>query len=292
MLARIAFVLAVGAASATPVRVSPMSDEGPAASGGWFAWMQSATPNPHPPFSTTHVYVRHGDGPIVRVGPANRYAQTGGIDGRRLVLQVYDAGRSRIGYAELPETRVHYYGAAVNTTAWQWRPSVSGSWLLFGRIELATRTYEIVLANTVSGDVRVLANVRGHGAYAAPGQVNGDWATWISCPDNDCRAFRYRISSRRALAMPVLGGPAYWHFGVSVSRTGVTYFGVGRGCADVRLVRYRGGRITTLLRLTHGHAFQYSYVDDAGRRRPRILFDRTGCARSALSDIYAVVDRR
>jgi hypothetical protein len=139
--------------------------------------------------------------------------------------------------------------------------------------------------------VRVLDTVSGHAAYSAPGQVNGAYAAWISCPVNGCRAYRYSMRTAVATRMPALGAPLYWHFGPSVARTSDVYFGVGRGCADLRLVGWRAGRVTTLLRFPTGQAFQYSWVDDAARRDPRVLFDRTGCERSALSDLYEVVDR-
>ena len=280
-----------GLPGAQPVRTSAASEEGPAATGGWLAWSQSARPNPQPPLSTTHVYVRRPDGRVVQVGPRDRFAQTGGIDGHVLALQVYGRDRSRIARLDLETGRLAYYGSFVNGRAWQWRPSISGPWLLFGRIDYAQRVYEIVLANVRTREVRVLDKLGGHAAYSAPGQVNGDYAVWISCPDNDCRAYRYAIRERSTMRMPALGAPVYWHFGPSVSRAGDVYFGVGRGCADVRLVRYRRGRVTTLLSFPAGQAFQYSWVDDAGRRDPRVLFDEVGCSRSALSDIYAVVDR-
>ena len=126
MVAKVALVVAVsaglvgGTQRAVPVLVSSRSEEGPAASHGWLAWMESSQPNPSPPWSTTAVYARRSNGHRFRVGPRNRYAQTGGLDGRRLVLQVYDAFRSRIGYADLPETRVRYYGPTINTKLWQW----------------------------------------------------------------------------------------------------------------------------------------------------------------------------
>ncbi len=278
-----------------PVRTSPASEEGPAASGSWLAWSQSAGVNPRPPLSTTHVYVRRPDGRVVRVGPPNRYAQTGGIDGHTLVLQVYDREFSRIARVDLESGHLRYYGGFVNDSGWQWRPSLSGPWLLFGRIDYGRNRYEILLANTKTHEVRRLARVSGHGAYAAPGQVNGNYAVWISCPDNACRAYRYTIGAGRTTRMPALGTPLYWHFGPSVTRSGGVYFGIsttpGRGCAAVRLVRYRAGRVTTLLSFPAGQAFQYSWADDAHRAHPRVLFDRVGCSRSALSDIYGLVDR-
>lgn len=69
--------------------------------------MQSPGVNPVPPRSTTSVYVRT-DGRTIRVNPQGTYAQTGGIDGHRLVLQVTRAGQSRLALYSLTSRKPRY----------------------------------------------------------------------------------------------------------------------------------------------------------------------------------------
>jgi hypothetical protein len=73
-----------------------------------------------------------------------------------------------------------------------------------------------------------------------------------------------------------------------LTRNGTVYYGNGRGCADVRLLRWRSGSVTTVLRFPSNTAFQYSYVVDA--ESPTGYYDRVGCSRGDLSSIYRVVD--
>jgi hypothetical protein len=298
VVARAALAAAVlaGAATATaasptptPVVNGPGDNSGPVAADGWFAWMHSATPNPLPPASHTVVLVRRGAGPAWRANPRGTYAQTGGIDGRKLVIQLIRGGASKLAAVDLGSRKLTMLPFDAGTSAWLWRPSVSGRWILYGKIDYALRSYGIVLADRSTGARRTLAVVDGHAAYAAPGQVNGRYAVWIACPGNQCRAYRYDIRTRERVAMPLLGGYAYSQFGPSVARDGTVYYGNTRECGDVRLVRWRNGSTKTILRFPPHTAFVYGYVEDGPRRA--IYYDRVGCSRSDLSSIYRIVDR-
>jgi hypothetical protein len=281
---------AAAAGSPTPTAVIQGGDNGgPVSSGGWLAWMHSATPNPLPPASHTVVLVRRGKDRAWRANPGGTYAETGGIDGRTLVIQLIRGGTSKLAEVDLRTRRLTLLPLEAKTSAWLWRPSLSGPWLLYGRIDYATRSYEIVLTNRATGATRTVAVVDGHAAYAAPGQVNGRYAVWIGCPDNHCRAYRYDIRTQRRVAMPLLGGYAYAQFGPSVTRDGTVYYGNALACADVRLVRWRNGRAKSILRFRPNRAFQYSYATDD--REPAIYFDQVGCGRNDLASVYRIVDR-
>ena len=130
----------------------------------------------------------------------------------------------------------------------------------------------------------MLDEVRGHAAYAAPGQVNGRYAVWIGCPDNSCRVHRYDIRSRRETLIPTIGGYEYWQFGPSVTDDGTVFLGTGRGCADVRLLRWRDGQVATVRRFPSGTAFQYSFAQ--GVKPATVYYDQVGCDRDDLSSIY------
>lgn len=296
MIARAAVAAAVLATAATaasptptPVVQGPGDNSGPVTADGWLAWMHSATPNPLPPASHTVVLVRRGGGRPWQANPRGTYAETGGIDGRTLILQLIRGGTSKLAEVDLRTRKLSLLPIETRTSAWLWRPSLSGRWLLYGRIDYATGSYGIVLANRATGARRELSVVAGHAAYAAPGQINGRYAVWIGCPDNHCRAYRYDIRTGRRLAMPLLGGYAYTQFGPSVARDGTVYYGNVRACGDVRLVRWRNGSVKTILRFPPHTAFVYSYVEDGPQRA--IYYDRVGCDRDDLSSIYRIVDR-
>jgi hypothetical protein len=290
MLASLAFAVAAAALAPAPVLTGPASEEGPARSARWLAWMQSARPNPNPPASRTSVYVRDlRTGRTRRVNPRGTYAATGGLDGSRLVLQLIRGGLSDIAVVDLPGRRLRLLPPSIDTRLWEWRPSLSGRWLLFGRIDYRSRTYATLLADLRTQHVVELDSVTGHGAYAAPGQVNGGFAVWMSCPDNVCNVYRYDIRRRTTLELPDPGRYRHWQFGPSVTSDGTVYFGRALlGCSQISLMRFRNGRVTRLLRLPEGVAFQYSYAFGRPGGAADVYFDRVGCERTSLSDVYRI----
>jgi hypothetical protein len=296
VLARAAAVvtaLAATASSAAPAPTAvvggPGDNSGPVAAGPWLAWMHSATPNLLPPAGHTDVLVRYGNGRVWQANPHGTHAQTGGIAGRTLVIQLVRDGRSKLAEVDLETRKLTMLPIEAGTSAWLWRPSLSGKWLLYGRIDYATRSYSVVLTNRTTGAKRAIDVVDGHAAYAAPGQVNGRYAVWIGCPDNHCRAYRYDIRTGRRNAMPLLGGYAYSQFGPSVTQDGTVYYGNMRECGDVRLVRWRHGSVKTILRFPPRTAFVYSYAEDGPKAT--IYYDRVGCDPDDLSSVYRIVDR-
>jgi len=281
--------LAGGSSSVRPIPIvhGGGSDEGPVAENGWFAWMNSSTVNVIPPISHTVVYVRYRGGPKWRANPPGTFAETGGISGHTLVIQLIDQG-SELASVDLRTRALHLLPAPFNEQhRFEWRPSLSGPWLLYGSIDYAAQRYSIVLANLRTRQVRALDEAHGHAAYAAPGQVNGQYATWITCPDNHCIAYRYDIATGTTVPMPPIGGARYWQFGPSVTADGTVYFGLAYLC-DVRLVRWRNGKVRTIYHFPPNTAFQYSYVTDT--TPPTIYYDEVACGFHALSNIDAIRD--
>jgi hypothetical protein len=272
---------------ARPILVGAASEEGPAASRRALAWMQSRGVNPVPPRSRTDVFVRSG-GRTVRVNPLGTHAQTGGIDGRWLVLQISRQGRSRLARYDLQEHRLSYLPGFVNDGAWLWRPDIDRGRILYGAIvpgRSQSLRYEIRLADVRSRSVRTLARLDGHADYAAPGQLRGAWATWVSCPDNVCNVWRENLDTAHAEAAPDPDYLRHSQFGPAVDIHGTVYFGrLLSPCDKAEIRRWDGAHDTRVVRLPPNTAFQYAYL---GKRSDRLYFDLVGCARSARSDIYA-----
>jgi hypothetical protein len=267
-----------------------LSEEGGAQKGPWLAWMESDAPNLSPPRSTTRVLVRNTrSGEVERVNPRGTFAETGDISGGRLYFQLIGRNRSSIASLELTTHRLVLLPRFVNQGRWAWRPSVSGRWLLFGEIDYAAGRYAIVAADLRKRTRRVVAAVAGHAAYAAPGQVSGDWATWITCPGNKCNVHRLNLRTWVEADAPgasVVGLPRY---GPSVAPDGTVYFGQSTPvCGASKIMRWsRGNRLETVATLADGTAFQYSYVNTE-RGRTRLLYDAVACDKHALSDIYVL----
>jgi hypothetical protein len=225
----------------------------------------------------------------VRVNPPGTSAQTGGIDGRWLVLQIAQRGRSRLARYDLKTHRLAYFPAFVNDGAWLWRPDVDAHRILYGAIvpgRSAVLRYEIRLADTHRRTVRVLISLDGHADYAAPGQLRGDWATWVSCPDNVCNVWRENLATGHAESAPDPNQLANSQFGPAVDTHGNVYFGRATNlCANAEIRSWDGRRDRLVLRLATHTAFQYAYL---AKGADTLYFDLVGCARAARSDIYAV----
>ena len=72
---------------------------------------------------------------------------------------------------------------------------MSGDWILFGRQVLAQHRSLVLLHNTSTDDTITLADIRGAGTIAHPGQVSGNWAVWDRCTAHRvCDVYRYDIA--------------------------------------------------------------------------------------------------
>jgi hypothetical protein len=222
------------------------------------------------------VLLRHGAGPAVPVTPPGVLAASGGMDGRTLVVQLVRGGQSDLGLVDLRTRRLRSPSVGVNTQLWEWRGSVADRRLLFGRVDFGSQRYDIVLHDLRTGAERILDSVRGHAAYAEPGQVSGSYAVWAACPDNFCSIYRYDIRTGGRLRIPSAYGRVL--YAPSVAANGDVYYGLGPGpCgSDVTLRRYRRGRAATVLRLPTGYDFRFSTVARIGGQT-RVLLDGGRC---------------
>ena len=227
------------------------------------------------------VFMSRAGGRPVRITPAGVVAASGGMDARRLVVQVIRDHVSDLELFDLKTRRFRQPPHGVNTRAWEWRGSISGHRLLFGRFN-GVNTYDIVLANLSTGRERILDSVSGHGAYAEPGQVSGRYAVWAGCPDNFCSVYRYNIANGSRLR--VRGDCGHVASAPSVAASGDVYYGYAlRGCGSaVQLRRFRQGVGSRVLQtLAVGYDVRFTNTD--GRR---VVFDRVHCSHDNF-DVFA-----
>ena len=180
--------------------------------------------------------------------------------------------------------------AGVNTSSWEYWPSESGDWLLFGRRN-AAGTRRIILFNLVTKQSRELDEV-GANSHVAPGQVNGDYAVWYRCtPTKKCDVFRYQISTQTKLRLP---DADRYQRAPSVSKDGTVYFerSDGKVCeVPNKLMRYQNGDVSPVMEVPFGEHIGDTYVDsdDFGAK---VFFDRFDCEDSTRSNLYRIDDRR
>jgi hypothetical protein len=300
MLTRILIIATALAAAATvpaaaavlsdePVRATPANELKASADGdqGYLAWSQNSAA--HPNHYDAYVSL-HGATPV-KVNLAGTSGWNGGIDGNRLIYQQVRYGQSDLRIFDLTgHTRTT--PANVNTLLWEWRPTISGDWILFGRENFrATPSQEwVVLHNVATGQSITLAHTTN--GSSAPGQVNGDFATYMTCGTAACNVFRYQISSGLIVKMP--NPRLRIQYAPSVSSNGTVYYASsGPACGqDVHLLRFTPGSSSVaslLARFPSGADLDSSYVDDRANGDRFLFHDRGACSRNNQS-IYRFID--
>lgn len=269
------------------VRTGPGGVSQVTGGGGFIAWSGNTPKRPN----RYDVYVRPAGGEKFRVARRRWRSSLGGIDGRVLVYQENKGGVSDIKLFNLRSGKRRDL-PSVNTKRWEYWPSKSGRFVLFGRIYPAAERRGVFLQNLRTNELTRLAWVP-VGQYLAPGQVNGDWAVWnVWNPERGkARVFRLNIPSGNVREAPLQA----FAWGPSVTHRGTVFFGAtGKDCGEnARLMRWRGGnRSQTVLRLPARTDLSDTFVHTTNSGKIQVLHNRIDCDDLATgSDMYRFVDR-
>ena len=218
-------------------------------------------------------------------------AQVGGIDGTTLIYQTIRNGQSNLRLFDLV-SHVRSTPAGVNTKRWEYRATISGDWILFGRIwgSRAPASFQVVLHNTNTAETRVLAQriKRRHRTLDA-GQVNGDFATWdqanFQTPSSN--VFLYQISTAAKTRIPGPTGKLQYYPAVTPDGN-VFYVRSGNGCGKhVVLREYSSGIDTPLAVLPSGYDVFKTFAVDEGGGVTSLYFDRYQCS-TGKAHIYKI----
>ena len=215
---------------------------------------------------------------------------TGSVTGGGVILQATQTRDSDLVRYDLATGETVRVSDRTSDPRWQWRPSASGRWMLFGehRVDAPAAPWRVLLRDTATGEIRVLARSTSHCRCATPGQVNGDYAVWSAGPVGD--VFRYTISTGEILQIPNPSGVRLHAPAVSADGT-VYYVASGRGCGvRVDLVRYEpDGTVTTLFEMARNREPIATSVFDETDGSATLYFDRTRCL-TGEADILAIGD--
>jgi hypothetical protein len=281
------------ASAPVPVKVSVRNEIYPAFGGEYFTWSKSRRSTSSP----FDAYLQRGTNPAVKLNAKGTQGYAGGTDGVRVAYQEATGVKSDIRLFDVA-TSHRSSPKGVNTKRWEWRPSISGNWLLFNRgMIFSSALQQVLLKNLVTGETRVLDSVKNRNAGLQVGQVNGNYAVWMRCQAATCNVFRYDIVAATKTQIPSSGKVQY---SPSVSAAGTTYFGrSGANCGEsVELVKVTLTGVTSVLyALPGGKDFQSTFAaavpgggpPPAGISTTRVFFDIGSC-RPARVDIYSVDD--
>jgi hypothetical protein len=250
----------------------------------YFAWTKNSGAKP-----------KHFDAFLTRTGDPRVKLNTkgeafvGGIDPPVVAFQQVVNGNSNLRlYNADTQTRTSP-PAGVNTFDWEWEPSISGDWLLFGR---QTSSTQLVILHSLTTPTEVVLDQGRRFRHA--GQVNGDFAVWTRCTRTTCNVVRRQIST---VADAVLPKPSTkYQYGAAVTSTGIAYVArSGAKCgANVKIVRYfgvtdpPGGTVVADLG-TNGRDLWSAYARDNDDGSVDVFYDRYLCNKNT-SDVYRVND--
>lgn len=249
----------------------------------YFAWTRSTR-------DRYHAYLSTDAAPRILIDP--RAAQdtfTGSIVHGGVILQVVEGTDSDIVRYDIATGASAPVSDRTSDPHWQWRPTASGRWLLFGerRSDTADAPSKVVLLRAGDGETRILARSASRCRCILPGQVNGDYAVWSKGAMGT--VFRYRISTRETVRIP---NPSNMHdHAASVSSDGTVYFARAAGGCGASAGLYRfgpDGTTTQLLQLRSGRDVLQTSVFDEADGSATLSFDRTTCS-TRKSDIMAIL---
>jgi hypothetical protein len=253
----------------------------------FIAWQQNSRAHPR----HYDVYARPlGGGEKFKVNAPSTNGANGEIDGDRLVYQQFKRGASDLKFFNLSSKGRSNPPRRVNTDQWEYWPSLSGRWLLFGRL-YGSGTRRIILFDLSTNSARRLDRVRHDGAFLAPGQVNGDYAVWSKCRSaRKCDVERYHIPDGASKTIP---NPTGQQHAPSVAEDGTVFFARSRGAcgSGVRLVRYSlDGTSAVLWQLPSGDDIGATSVHLDADGTTMVLYDHFACREAAESDAWRIAE--
>jgi hypothetical protein len=253
----------------------------------FLAWQQNTRKHP----GHYDVFARPiSGGDTFRVNAAGTKGANGGIDGDLLVYQQFDRGKSDLKFFDLRSKDRTSPPAGVNTRRWEYWPSMSGQWLLFGRLA-RDGSRDIILYDLSTGDATKLDEVRGGDTSLVPGQVNGDYAVWHRCTrGTKCNVILYSISDGVETKIP---NPGAFQYAPSVSPDGtVTFARSASGCGNrVRLIRSPlNGPTSVLWQIPSGADVGTTRVFVGTQGNATLYFDNFACGQPAASDVWQILE--
>jgi hypothetical protein len=261
LLLGIAFIVL---ASSAPAQAGPVledvvstkaHEDHPTASAEFEAWSAYQRQN-----DAWSVYARPTGGTRFKVNGGRRDAVTGAIDGATLVYQSFTRRSSSIRFFDLLTKTTTSAPDAVNTDAWEYWPSLSGDLLLFGRVT-GDVDRDLILYDLSTGTETVLDHTNGTRRNIQPGQVNGNYAVWVTFTPSSCQAYVYDIAAGTTTAVPRPDDRC--QYGASVGSDGTAYVGQSAfGCGrHVQLLAYPvGGSVSQVVSLERGTDFFFTFA--------------------------------
>ena len=183
--------------------------------------------------------------------------------------------------------------AGVNKPSWEFNPTISGKWLLFGR--QSGRNYrrsQVILRSLTSKTSFVLADVSTKGDVVYPGQINGNWVVWGRCGPSSCSVYRWNLTTKAGNKLVNTLQRDTYEFNPAVAADGTAYYvHAGPYCGQrTRLVKHGvGAPETVLTAFNNGVGLGELTAAANPVSGTDVYFTKVRCALNS-SDVYKVLD--
>jgi hypothetical protein len=285
-------VLASVALAATPAKVlgSPRNEIDPTKESGNLAYGLGRAGHPN----QFDVYLKKaGTSTRIKVNATGTQAANPNIDignttlGDVLAFAQWSGGDADLKLWDIANGGRRNPPPGVNTNAGEWKPSIDGDHLLFGRGPAHQRYMTKVVLYDLTTNTPTIVDTAPTNGIVFPGIVNGDWATWTECSPSDCRAWRYQISLAAKTEVPSSARLIYTS-AIGTDGT-VWYVQSGIGCgANVKIRRHALAMApTTLVDLPPGIDVNINDLDDSVSTR-QVFFSRVNCSNVNNWNLYRV----
>jgi hypothetical protein len=181
-------------------------------------------------------------------------------------------------------------GTGVNTNNWEFFPSISQDWILFGRI--ISHEKRIILFDRNTSQMTTLDSVPYPGTgYISPASVTETYATWTKCGKTSCNVFYYDLIAKTKGRVPN-PNHHYFYYGSTSDTSNKLYFvRSGQACgARVKIASWNIGTadaITTVASLPSGFDVSNrtsTFVDSSVH--DDVYYDQFRCSGKQYADIY------
>jgi hypothetical protein len=260
----------------------------------YLAWTQG--PRGHP--FRVHAYLQRGSERRIRLDHGIR-GYTGGIDLPRVAYSEVVNAMSTFRYET---SNIYVYDVntgirselpGVNTAKWEYLPSISGDWVLFGRDDNINGRQRVVARNISSGAESLLSSVPNRlKTDMRPGQVNGTWATWWRCVGTACAVFKRNLAAGGTTRLPIDRRHALYASAITTDGTVYAARSAAGVCGGVTLRRFgpadpAGGRV--LVKLPPHVDTSTLFARENGDGSVELVYERVRCGTSRFN-VYSLHD--
>jgi hypothetical protein len=266
-----------------PVKTTNANELGGAADGSWLGWSEAPASSPADYRALASEF---GDPPI-SLGANGKVAFMGGITGTTAVFQQTESVSNWNLYRyDLEQQQRTKFGTKVNTTSREFRPSLSGGRLLFGRVVNGTSTETIRVFTLASAKTRVLDTIHADFTHSvAPGQISGKFVVWHRCAPK-CNTFEWNRQTDTITKLVNGSGQNQWAPAVAPDGTAY-YLREGVQCDSVAKIVEDplNGPPHVIFTLPDGTTAGHLSVDDVGAMGRNLYYSAIECGSPLTYDV-------